>query len=190
MDLDHTSTGNTIWHTRGNNILDAHDMATSAKPVKSDIAKHVHEAHKRDDIRDAGASGIGNGALDRREHGAARDTHDEDTSATTGVAAQVGGSESEERGVHGGLKEEDGDQDTDGGVAGRGADDGVHGDGDDGVDHEEEVGLEDGCESRGDEAADGEGDERVGEHVRRLSGAESCVFGGVVDEEAVCLLVN
>lgn len=120
------------------------------------------------------------------------------------MAAEIGSTESEEGWVpkgglvrclpgcecwgylHWGLEEEDSDQDTDGSIAGGGADDSVHGDGDHGIDHEEEVSLEDGSQDGSDEAADGEGDESIGQHIGGLSRAEGGVLGSVVDEEAIC----
>lgn len=142
-------------------VLGAHDDHAVAEPVEGDVAEDVHEADERDDIRDAGAGRVGDGALDRGEDGTAGNTHDEDTGTAAGVAAEVGGTQGEDGGVHGGLEEEDDDEDGDGGGAVAGADVGVEGDGDAGVHDHDEVGREDGGQARRDEAADGEGDERV-----------------------------
>lgn len=154
-----------------------------AHPVVRRIPKHVNEAHQRYKKRDPDAGRIRNRALDRREHGAARDGHDHESGAAAGVRAQVRGSEGEEGGVLGRFEEVEDQEDDDGAGAGGGAAVGVEDYGEDGVDDEEEVGLEDGGEGSADEAADGEGDEGVGEHVGGLRGAVGGVLGGVVDEE-------
>ena len=99
------------------------------------------------------------------------------------MAAEVGCSEGEESRIHGSLEEEKEDQDDDSSFAMGGDDDCVENNGADGVDHKQEVRLEDGCESGCYEAAHCKGDQGIGEHVRSLSGRESSVLGSVVDEE-------
>ena len=85
-----------------------------ADPVEANIRQDDDEADERNDIADTGTSSISNGALNRREDGSAGDAHDEDTGTATGVAAEVGSTESEDGWVHRSLEEEDGDKRTDG----------------------------------------------------------------------------
>lgn len=151
------------------------------------MAKDVHqdkdETDERHDVADARPGRVCDGALDRGEDGPAGDSHDHDTGAALGVAAEVGGAQGEEGRVHGRHEEEDGDEHADRRGAAAGGHVGRHGDGDGRVDDHDEVGLEDGREARGDEAADRESDEAVRQHLRALRGGEVGVLGGVVDEE-------
>ena len=54
--------------------LDAEDVEAVASPVESDVGKDDAEADQWDNVRNAGARGIGNGALNRREDSSTRDT--------------------------------------------------------------------------------------------------------------------
>ncbi len=142
-------------------ILDAHDMTTSSEPMEGDIAENVDEANEGNDIRDPGIRSIGDSTLDRREDGTTRDTHHQDTGASASVAAEILGSEGKESWVHWGLEEEDGDQDTDGTITLGRADNSVQGDGDSGIYHEKEVGLEHSGQASSNKASDSEGDQSV-----------------------------
>lgn len=168
---------------RGNDLLDAHDVPPRAQPVAHDIGQHEHEPDERHDVADARARRVGDGALDGREDGTPRHAHDHDARPALGVAAQVGRPQAEEGRVHGRHEEEDGDEHAHCGRAAPRRDVGRHGDRDGGVDDHDEVGLEDGRQARGDEAADGESDEAVREHLRPFGGGEVRGLGGVVDEE-------
>lgn len=182
--LDGTAERTAHGGSLGDDVLGAHDDHAVADPVEGDVAEDVDEADERDDVRDAGAGrSVGDGALDRREDGTARDAHDEDAGTAAGVAAEVGGAKGEEGGVHGRLEEEDDDEDGDGGRAGAGADVGVQRDGAAAVDDHDKVGREDGGQAGGDEAADGEGDEGVRQHVGGLRRGVGGVLSGIVDEE-------
>ena len=61
-------------------------------------------------------------------------THDQDTGSTASVAAEVLSTNGEESWVHRSLKEEDGDQNTNSGVALSCADDSVESNGNCGID--------------------------------------------------------
>lgn len=163
--------------------LDAEHVEAVADPVDADVGEYDAEADERDDEGDAGVGGISDSALNRCEDGSARDAHNEDTGTAASVAAKVGGSQSEERRVHRGHERKKDDEDGRAGLAVDGADDGVQGDGEGGVDGEEEVGLKDGGQAGGDEAADGEGDKGVRKHLGGGGLAEAGVLSGVVDEE-------
>lgn len=159
--LERTTHSTSLKGRRPNDILDAQHVSPVPHPVERHVAQHKHEPHERHHVRDARACRIGNRALDRREHRAARNAHDEDPGPAARVPAQVGRAEREERRVHGRLEEEEHDEDGDGRRAVARADVCIQGDCENGVDHEQEVGLEDCREGCGDEAADCEGDEGV-----------------------------
>ncbi len=158
-------------------------MTTSSEPVEGDIAENIDEADKGNDEGDTSSSSIGDSTLDGREDCSTTDPHNQDTGTTASVASKVGSAESEDGWVHGRLEEIDDDQDTDRDVSGNGADDSVQGNGDDSVNHEEEVRLENSSQTSSDETATSEGDESVGEQVGGLSGSEGSILSGVVDEE-------
>ncbi len=99
------------------------------------------------------------------------------------MTAKIGSTQSEDCGVHGSLEEEQEKQDNDCSLALSRNDHGVEDNGEDGVDHEQEVCLEDGRESSRDETANSERDQSIGEHVGRLGRAEGRVLGGIIDEE-------
>ena len=113
------------------------------------------------------------------------DTHDEDTSTAAGVPAKVGGTQGEDRGIHGSHEEEDDDDacNAGGSVCARAGDKGRQSDAASGVDHEDEVGLEEVRHTSRDEATDGEDDEAVGEQAGAFFRGVRRGFGGVVDEE-------
>lgn len=75
-------------------------MTTGSQPVRDDISEDVHEPDERHDVRDTRVNGISDSALDGREDRSARDTHDQDTGSATRVAAEIGGAEREDGGVH------------------------------------------------------------------------------------------
>ena len=100
------------------------------------------------------------------------------------MRAKVGSSEGEESRVHGSHEEEDNDEDTDTSNTADGADGSSAGNGEGGVDHEEEVGLEDRGETSGDETTDGESDQSVRQHLRALRVADSSRLVRIVDEES------
>lgn len=163
--------------------LYAEDVHAVADPVERDVDEDDDETNHRDEVGDAGSACIGNGALDWREDCPAANAHDEDASTAAGVAAEVGGTDGEDAGVHGCHEEEDDDDACNtGGAMGIGN---VCGEGnaDGGVDHEDEVRLEEVGDTCSDEAADGEGDEAVGEQAGTFFGGKGGSFGRVVDEE-------
>lgn len=85
--------------------------------------------------------------------------------------------------LHGCHEEVDGHDSTDGSLAVSSADVGVKSDRGNGVDDHDEAGAQDGGKTSGDEAADGEGDQSVGEEVRSLGLGPASLVDGVVDEE-------
>jgi len=178
--------GTTLNTSGGNNLvtsLDAEDSETLLVPVESDVGKDDEESNEGNDEGDASVGGIGNGTLDGGEDGTTGNTHDEDTGTAAGVDTEVGSSHSEDSGVHGGHEEVDGHDGTDGSLAVTGADVGVKSNGGNGVDDHDEAGAQDGGKTSGDEAADGEGDQSVGEEVGSLSLGPASVVDSVVDEE-------
>ena len=162
--------------------LDAHDVAAVGDPVVGGVGEDDGEAEEGDDVGDAGVGGVSDGGLDGREDCCARDTHDEDTGTAACVRAKVGSSESEEGRVHRRHEEENDDEHRNTGNALDGADDCGADDGADGVEDEEEVGLEDRRKSSGNETTDGEGDQGVGQHLRALRVADTTVLVCIVDE--------
>lgn len=112
------------------------------------------------------------------------DTHDEDTSTASGVAAEVGGSDGEDAGVHGSHEEEDDDDAGNTGCAPGIRDVGRESDADRGVYHEDKVGFQEVGDTSGDEAADGENDETVRQQLSGLFRSVRSRLGGVVDEES------
>lgn len=164
-------------------VLDPHDVSSVAGPVEGRVAEHVDEPDEGHDVRDSGRGRVGDGALDRGEDCTSGDAHDQDAGTATGVSSEVGGSEGEDGRVHGRLEEEDGHEGADSAWSLGGEDDAVDDDGDDDIDGEEEVRLEDGGECRGEEPSDGEDDEGVGEVLRSSRVGEARVLDGVVDEE-------
>jgi hypothetical protein len=152
-------------------------------PVESDVTKDDEESDERSNEGDADVGGIGNGTLDGREDGTTSDTHDKDTGTAAGVDTEVGSSHGEDSRIHWGHEEVDGHDSTDGSLAVTGADVGVKSDGGNGVDNHDEAGAQDGGKTSGDEAADGEGDQSVGEKVGSLSLSPASVVDSVVDEE-------
>lgn len=159
------------------------DLHSTANPADSDVAENVDEADSRDNVADTSARGISNGALDRREDSSSRDTHDKDTSSAASVSAKVGSTEGEDGGVHGSLKEEDGNQNTDGSGTGTSAAVGSESDGAARVDDHDELGAEEDSQASSDESTDCEGDESVAEHVAGRGSRDTTVLVGVVDEE-------
>ena len=162
--------------------LDAEDVEAVADPVEAGVSENEDEADEGDDVGDAGVGSIGDGGLDWGEDSTSGDTHDHDTGTATSVRAKVGSSEGEEGRVHGSHEEEDNDENTDTGNTADGADGSSAGNGEGGVDHEEEVGLEDRGETSGDETTDGESDQSVGQHLRALRVANSSRLVRVVHE--------
>jgi hypothetical protein len=183
--LDNTADSTTL-HGGGDDTLalDAEDVESVTDPVEGGVGEDDAEADEGDDVGDAGVGSISDRSLDRREDSSAGNTHDHDTSATTGVRSKVGSSESEESRVHRGHEEENNDEDTDTSNTVERADGGGAGDGEAGVDNEEEVGLEDRRKTSGNEATDGEGDQSVGQHLRALSIADTTVFMRIVDKQS------
>ena len=151
--------------------------------MEGDVGKDDEEADEGNDEGDASVGSIGNGTLDGGEDGTTGDTHDEDTGTATSVDTKVGSSHSEDSGVHGCHEEVDGHNTTNGSLAVTGADVGVKSDGGNGVDDHDEAGAQEGGKTSGDEAADGEGDQSVGEEVGSLSLCPAGLVDSVVDEE-------
>jgi len=108
----------------------AEDEHAVTEPVDADVSEDKDEADHRNQVGDASSGGIGNGTLDRWEDRTARDTHDQDTSTTSGVLAEVGSSEGENCRVHRSHEEENDDQHGDAGDATCRGDVGSQGDGD------------------------------------------------------------
>lgn len=98
MDGLHDTADGTAFDRHGDDSLglDTEDVEAVAGPVEAGVGKNDAEAEERHNVGDAGVVGISDGSLDRAEDGCARDTHDEDTGATAGVRAKVGGTEGEE----------------------------------------------------------------------------------------------
>lgn len=180
------TTDSTALHRGGDNglALEAEDVEAVAGPVEGGVSENEDETGERDDVGDAGVGSIGDGSLDWGEDSATGDTHDHDTGTAAGVRAEVGSSESEEGWVHGGHEKEDDDEDTDTGNAANRADSGGAGNGECGVDNEEEVGLEDRRETSGHKTTHSEGNQGVGQHLRTLRVGNSAGLMRVVDEES------
>lgn len=176
----------TAFHGGGDDgvALDAEDVEAVADPVEAGVSENEDEADEGDDVGDTGVGSIGDGGLDWGEDSTSGDTHDHDTGTATSVRAKVGSSEGEESRVHGSHEEEDNDEDTDTSNTADGADGSSAGNGEGGVDHEEEVGLEDRGETSGDETTDGESDQSVRQHLRALRVADSSRLVRIVDEES------
>ena len=151
--------------------------------MESNVSQDVGETSERNDHRNTGVDSIGNSTLDWGHDSATRDTHDQDTSTAASVASEVGSTESKDGWVHRSLKEVEEDKHDDTSLARIGADDRVENYSEDSVDNEEEIGLENPAKSKGEEAADGEGNEGVGEHVR-CSGLVISGLESVVDKES------
>jgi len=99
------------------------------------------------------------------------------------VSAEVGSTEGEDGRVHGGLEEEDGNQNTDRGGTGTSAAVGSKGNGTARVDDHDELGAEEDGETGSDETTNSEGDESVAKHVAGGSSRDTTVLMSVVDEE-------
>jgi len=99
------------------------------------------------------------------------------------VATKVGGSEGEDSGVHGSLKEEDGNQSTDGGFTGTSAAVSGKSNGAARVDNHDELGLEEDSQTSSDESTNSEGNESVAKHVGSIGSRNTTVLVSVVDEE-------
>lgn len=158
-------------------------MSPGAQPVAHDIKQDKDKPDQRHNVADARSGGVCDRALDRWEDGSARDAHHHDTGSALGMSAEVGGSEREERWVHGSHEEEDGDEHTDGWSTTAVRDVCRHGDCDSRVDDHDEVGLEDSRQAGSDKATNGESNQTIRQHLRALGGREVGVLGGVVDEE-------
>ena len=148
-----------------------------------DVGQHNAEAHKGDHIAYTGVGCVCDCTLDRREDCAARYTHDQDASSTSRVASKIGRSERKDRWIHRGLEEEDRDKHANGRGSMSGADVRVECNGTAGVDHNEEIRLQDCCDSCCDKATNRERDQAVRKTLCSLGFRKGCVLGGVVDEE-------
>ena len=134
--VDLNNTVSTIWSgDSANDVFDTLDVAASSEPVESDVSEDIDETDERHDVGDTSASRVGNSSLYRWEDCSAtnaffelanlfqlfpvrlRLTHDQNTGSTTSVTAKVLSTDSEESWVHWRLKEENGNQNTNCGVA-------------------------------------------------------------------------
>lgn len=113
------------------------------------------------------------------------DTHDEDTSTAAGVPAEVGSTQGEDGRIHGGHKEEDDDDagNTRSSMCAGARDESCQSNAASGVNHENEVRLQDVSHTSSDETTDSEDDKTVGEKAGTFFRRVRSSFSGVVDEE-------
>ena len=113
------------------------------------------------------------------------DTHDKDTSTAAGVPAKVGSTKGEDGRIHGSHEEEDDDDASNArsSVRALARDESRQSNAASGVDHEDEVRLQDVSHTSSDEATDSEDDKTVGEQAGAFFRRVRSGFSGIVDEK-------
>ena len=127
---------------------------------------------------------ISNSTLNRREHRTTTNTHNEHGRTLLGIGTEILDREREDRRIHAGLEEEDGDEEDDGGNAAKANCQSAEEGGEECPDCEDVSRFEEFHETGGNEAANGEGCKGDGEEIGGEGVGDVFIcFRNVVDEE-------